>query len=311
MSGKNLTLMLVPHSNERARRITISKFVVRAFLLMILMFVVAFIYLSYRNITFTLDRIAYEKLVVDNQILVDEFSESRADIQADIKKVRETLQHLMEDDNRIRVIADLDPIADQIRMMGIGGPDYSQEDPNWSIRKEHGMDAIRNGLDALIVQAEFQKASFEEILDKMLKDREVWDCTPSIIPVKNPIITSGFGMRRHPLTGRITAHNGVDFAGPSGTPIYATADGVVSFEGRKSGFGLVIIIDHGYGYKTAYAHNSINLVAEGDVIKRGGLIARIGATGRTTGPHLHYEVHVNNVPNDPLKYIITDDMNSF
>ncbi|PIR20305.1 MAG: hypothetical protein COV45_07080 [Deltaproteobacteria bacterium CG11_big_fil_rev_8_21_14_0_20_47_16] len=129
-----------------------------------------------------------------------------------------------------------------------------------------------------------------------------WASIPSLWPVAG-FVTSGFGSRHAPLAGGSRFHEGIDIASPVGTPIKAPADGVVTFAGYKNGLGKCIVVDHGYGVSTMYGHNSMIDVKEGDRVKRGMVIAAIGMTGRTTGPHLHYQVMVDNVPVDPLKYL--------
>lgn len=129
-----------------------------------------------------------------------------------------------------------------------------------------------------------------------------WASVPTLWPVQG-FVTSGFGYRHAPLAGASRFHEGIDIAGPVGTPIKAPADGVVTFAGYKNGLGKVVVVDHGYGISTMYGHNATIDVAEGDRVKRGTLISSIGMTGRTTGPHLHYQVMVDGVPIDPMKYI--------
>ncbi|MEO0936979.1 MAG: M23 family metallopeptidase [Pseudomonadota bacterium] len=127
---------------------------------------------------------------------------------------------------------------------------------------------------------------------------------PFANPLKTPYrFTSGFGFRRHPITGGRRMHNGVDFAGAHGSPIYATADGVVTFSGWASGYGRLVKIQHEFGIETRYAHNSRNYVKVGQRVSRGERIAAMGNTGRSTGTHLHYEVRVGGKPVNPMIYI--------
>lgn len=130
-----------------------------------------------------------------------------------------------------------------------------------------------------------------------------WASIPSIWPVRG-WVTSDFGPRRSPKGIGTRFHEGIDIAASIGTPVYASGDGVVTFSGYKHGFGNTIIIDHGFGITTIYGHNSSLHVSEGDRIKRGMSIASVGRTGRATGPHLHYEVVIDGVPVDPMRYII-------
>ncbi|MBP9674698.1 MAG: M23 family metallopeptidase [Bacteriovoracaceae bacterium] len=141
-------------------------------------------------------------------------------------------------------------------------------------------------------------------LDQFFLDKKsLLGATPSILPAKGAI-TSFFGLRNSPYSGKIKMHEGLDIAAPSGTKIFAPANGVVVFAGNKSGFGRFLNLDHGYGMETLFAHSSKLYVKAGDMIERGQLIASIGSTGSSTGPHLHYEVRVNGVPVDPLFFIL-------
>jgi murein DD-endopeptidase MepM/ murein hydrolase activator NlpD len=134
----------------------------------------------------------------------------------------------------------------------------------------------------------------------------------SSIPTFSPVdgwITSGFGRRVSPFTGEKGVHQGIDIAAPIGTPILAPADGVVIFTGAKDGFGNFIMIAHGYGVVTRYGHNLQNMVQPGQKVSRGEQIATVGMTGRTTGPHCHYEIVVNGKTENPQKFIL--DMADF
>lgn len=136
----------------------------------------------------------------------------------------------------------------------------------------------------------------EEKLKKYL------DAIPTLWPASGRK-NDGFGYRTDPFTGKKTFHEGLDISADSGTPVKASASGVVEFAGKKGGYGNCIIINHGNGLKTLYAHCSKLLVKEGQKVQKGDLIANVGSTGRSTGPHLHFEVHVGGTPVDPLKYL--------
>ncbi len=140
-------------------------------------------------------------------------------------------------------------------------------------------------------------------LKKIQEDKLIYMAsTPSLWPVKG-WVTSDFGARRSPFSLAPDFHEGVDIAAQWGTPVISSADGVVTFAGYRGGLGKSIIIDHGFGIKTYYGHNSEILVTEGQKITRGTKIALVGSTGHSTGPHLHYEVHLDGVPVDPMKYV--------
>ena len=141
-------------------------------------------------------------------------------------------------------------------------------------------------------------------LDQHLLDKEsILLSTPTILP-SNGWITSHFGHRISPYSGGLKMHEGLDVGAPFGTPIIAPADGIVTFSGIKPGFGKFVQIDHGYGIETIYAHSQKRLVKTGDRVKRGDLIAKVGSTGYSTGPHLHYEVRVNGIAVDPLYFAL-------
>ena len=157
-------------------------------------------------------------------------------------------------------------------------------------------------LDRLEDRASSLRSRIKE-LNRIQEDKLTYIAsTPSIWPVKG-WVTSDFGVRRSPFNLRADFHKGIDIAAQWGTPVVAPADGVVTFAGRKGGYGNTIIIDHGFGVTTHFGHNSSLLVQEGEKIQRGAKVALIGNTGHSTGPHLHYEIHVDGVPVDPMKYI--------
>ena len=129
----------------------------------------------------------------------------------------------------------------------------------------------------------------------------------SALPTRKPAIgyfTSGFGVRKSPIGGRVKMHEGLDVANHPGTPVKATAFGTIKFAGRKPGYGRTVVIDHGYGLETWYGHNRVITVKKGDKVTRGDRIAQMGSSGRSTGPHVHYEVRVHGIPVDPLSYIL-------
>jgi murein DD-endopeptidase MepM/ murein hydrolase activator NlpD len=146
----------------------------------------------------------------------------------------------------------------------------------------------------------------EPHMSAMVQDLEDWRSYRSALPASWPaygMLTSEFGYRRSPFSRRWKFHSGVDIAAPRGTPIYAVAAGVVSFAGYNSGYGRMIEIDHGHGVRSRYAHNTSHFVQEGDVIDVGERIATIGSTGRATGPHLHFEVLIDDQQVDPIEYL--------
>ncbi len=177
--------------------------------------------------------------------------------------------------------------------------------------EELGKD-IAKTLDNLTARAAFQVQSYEDI-EKLIKNQsEKLASIPAIQPVSNKELTriaSGFGMRIHPIYGIAKMHSGLDFAAPQGTPIYATGDGVVTASGMGNGTGNHVVINHGYGYETEYMHMVRTKAVVGQRVKRGEVIGWVGSTGASTGPHCHYEVHINGTPVDPV-YFFYNDLNA-
>jgi murein DD-endopeptidase MepM/ murein hydrolase activator NlpD len=159
-------------------------------------------------------------------------------------------------------------------------------------------------LDTLAARARIQKERYDQLLAQLDEQRNLQNHIPSIIPVQGWIIRR-FGNQIDPFTGTIKMHEAIDIAAPQGTPIIAPADGRVTFVGTKKGYGLTIEIDHGYDLMTRYAHCQRSKVARGRRVKRGDIIAYVGNTGTSIGPHLHYEVRVSKEPMNPLNYILT------
>jgi murein DD-endopeptidase MepM/ murein hydrolase activator NlpD len=152
-----------------------------------------------------------------------------------------------------------------------------------------------------------QKGEFESLLKSLEDQQNLLASTPAIRPIsrrEKSWVTSSFGFRRSPFTGQREFHQGFDISTRKGTTILATAEGVVTFAGKKGLLGNTVIIDHGHGMVTRYGHCSKFLKKRGEKVKRWEPIALVGNTGRSTGPHVHYEVHLNGIPVNPYKYIL-------
>lgn len=156
-------------------------------------------------------------------------------------------------------------------------------------------------IDELKLQVAESLASISEIREFMAKERDVYRATPQGVPVDGQL-SSGFGMRVHPRYGSKKFHSGIDLSAPRGTPIHATADGIISFSGWSKGNGNIVVIEHGHGFSTVYAHNTKNLIKVGQTVKRGQKIATTGSTGVSTGPHVHYEVWKNGERVNPESF---------
>jgi murein DD-endopeptidase MepM/ murein hydrolase activator NlpD len=218
-----------------------------------------------------------------------------------VEDFQQQIQRLKEFDVKLRIIANLENAQESNSFLGVGSITPPSREPLPGV--EVDTQRIKTDLDRLSTEAEFREKSFQELYSFLEGKKRQLSSTPSIWPVRG-WLTSGFGYRIDPFTGLRQFHEGLDIANRQGTPILAPADGVVSRCSNSSGFGLTVEINHGYGIKTVYGHLSKTYVGVGQGIKRGQRVAAIGCSGRATGPHLHYEVRLNDVPMNPLSYIL-------
>ena len=213
-----------------------------------------------------------------------------------------------KDDNVYRSIFGAEPYPEHLRKGGIGGSDRYRELKGFDNSEEIIETQKRiNRLQRALVS---QSKSFEEVYELAKSKDTMLKCIPAIQPVSNKDLkrlASGFGMRIHPIYKIAKMHTGLDFTADIGTEIYATGDGVVeSIESKYSGYGQHVIINHGFGYESLYAHMSRVAVRPGQKVRRGEIIGYVGNTGTSTGPHLHYEVMKNGEKVDPSFYFYSD-----
>ena len=217
------------------------------------------------------------------------------------------LQKLAQSDNQLRTAVNLPKIDLETRSQGTGGV---ESDIYTSLVSSDANDLLMTSsllLDKIEKEVNFQKQSYVEIDRKEESNTAMFACLPAIKPMAGTYTYHGFGLRRDPILGTLRMHEGVDIHNDVGTPVYATGDAVVQLCGPTgSSYGTAVELNHGYGYKTWYAHLSRCVVRSGQHVKRGQLIAYSGNTGRSTGPHLHYEVRKNGVQQNPVEYFIDD-----
>ncbi len=209
------------------------------------------------------------------------------------------------DDNVYRSIFEAEPIPIELR-----NP-FFNKNTKYDHISEYESDKllriIAEKTDQLIVQMALEMKSLDTISSLVTRKSEMLNAIPAIRPIKNMYqVTSGFGRRYHPILKTIRPHTGIDITAPRGTPVYATADGTVSSEQGGSGYGITVVLNHGYSYQTLYAHLSKRLVKTGQRIKRGQLIGYVGNTGLSMGSHLHYEVLKGGTPVNPVHYFFSD-----
>ena len=183
----------------------------------------------------------------------------------------------------------------------IGGPNDAQTGAE-ATNNDHNV-TLLDAIDQLSYQIDNREQQLD-LLDNLLANRTHYDdAFLAGLPIKKGWLSSRFGRRTDPFTGKGAWHNGVDFAGKRGSDVISVAAGVVVWSGNRYGFGLLVEVNHGNGYVTRYAHNEASLVKVGDIVSRGQTLAKMGSSGRSTGPHVHFEVLKNGRPQDPAKYI--------
>lgn len=225
-----------------------------------------------------------------------------------ISSLNKELSQLAESDNDLyREILGLNPISSDQRLAGTGGSDMLNRFDIYQNESSELLKWTVSNLESLERRVNIQKLSFDEIKSFYNENRAMMLHLPAIKPL-NSLVISNYGMRVHPVYRFRRIHEGIDFKARIGTPIYATGDGTISLASRYSTFGLTIIIDHGYGFESLYAHLSAfapGIKANRKVL-RGDLIGYTGNTGVVEGPHLHYEIHKDGRPVDPLNYMFAD-----
>ncbi|MBP1673783.1 MAG: family metallopeptidase [Bacteroidetes bacterium] len=209
------------------------------------------------------------------------------------------------DDNIYRSIFEVEPIPIEKR-----NP-FFNKDTKYDQIAEHETDQllkiISDKTNQMIVQLSLERKSLDTVASLVNRKSEMLNSIPAIRPIKNMYqVTSGFGRRYHPILKTIRMHTGIDITAPKGTPVYATADGIVSADQGGSGYGITIVVNHGFSYQTLYAHLSKRIVKTGQRIKRGQLIGYVGNTGLSMGAHLHYEVLKGGNPVNPVHYFFSD-----
>jgi Peptidase family M23 len=225
-----------------------------------------------------------------------------------LENILKGLEH--RDDNLYRKILGAEPIDLSIREAGIGGAERYKDILDKDMIHEDVIIRLSSTIDRLKRKIYIESKSQDEMVELAEQKEKLFAAIPAIQPVSNKALlalASGYGVRIHPVYKVRKMHTGIDFAAPIGTPIYATADGTIDeVQTSFSGYGKMIMIDHGFGYRTRYAHMHGFAVRHGQKVKRGELIGYVGNTGLSTAPHLHYEVFINHVHVNPVHYFFND-----
>jgi murein DD-endopeptidase MepM/ murein hydrolase activator NlpD len=222
-----------------------------------------------------------------------------------IEDLERQFSRLKDFDRKIRIITNLERKQETVPLMGTGGP--SPSDIRDKLEREKDETSLirqmKSDIERLQSEAISREESLSELEKLLLGNKEMLDHTPSIWPT-NGWVTSGFGFRIHPFTGLTQMHEGLDISNRVGNIVIAPADGIISDIANDSLLGEILVISHGFAMTTRYGHLNKILVKLGQKVKRGEKIAEIGMSGKATGPHLHYEVRLDGIPVNPMRYIL-------
>ena len=303
-----LSLILIGGSGSKVRQLHLStrQFTIIAAFCILLSSVLGYGLVDYVRLQFN----AAGKNILKHQLALqnDELRLQHRQIKHFARKIGELKDRVAEIDQlekQIRQITNLEQPDSQETTFGIGGSPPEDLIPQtiWTENQHQLMKDLHRQMAQLNETTQTQQGALMHLLDRLKERENAMSHKPSIQPAPG-WITSGFEYRRSPFTGKREFHKGVDIANRVGTPVVATADGTVTFYGKRGSFGNLMVVDHGNGVTTRYAHLGKGLMKIGEHVQRGEVIAEMGNTGRSTGPHVHYEVHVNGVPVNPSKYIM-------
>ena len=294
-------ILVFGHRTSKTRHLRIKKKTVK-----ISLYLFGFALLS--TTFFFCDYIQVKKRVFELNRLRQETHNQKSQIQffsARIEDLEKQLSKLKDFDKKIRIIANLERGQEGAPLMGMGGP--SPSDIREKLKKEKDdsglVQQMRSDIERLQSEVMSREDSLTELERLLRAKKEMLAHTPSIWPSMG-WVTSGFGFRTNPFTGLTQMHEGVDIANRVGSPIIAPGNGIVSDIGNDTALGKVLVIYHGFGMTTRYGHLNKIFVKVGQRVKREDKVAEIGMTGKTTGPHLHYEVKLNGIPVNPMRYIL-------
>ncbi|MBT8368441.1 MAG: peptidoglycan DD-metalloendopeptidase family protein [Deltaproteobacteria bacterium] len=309
---KKISFVILGSSGAPAKQVCTSKTAIHLFgvFVIALFAAVGYIVYDYYNLRVTTTHLQNREVYLSSQL--DEIQAQRRQIQEfanEINSLKAKLMALNSFEQKIRIIANIEKTDQSANIFGVGGSIPEDLDAQISLKEKHNslMRDMHEQIDQLSQASSNQQEALESLLKSLEDQQNLLASTPAIRPVARNVkswITSRFGYRKSPFTQRRELHKGYDIASRQGTPILCTADGVVTFAGKKGLLGKTVVIDHGHGMVTRYGHCSKLLKKRGDKVKRWETIALMGNTGRSTGPHVHYEVHLNGIPVNPVKYIL-------
>ena len=306
---KQISIFALSNTGSSVKHITVSGAFIFFLSFFIIIGLVSFGFVFYDYVTVRKIAVNAGNFERKNFVQQEEISEQRKQIQNlahKIEALKTKLVSLKKFEKKIRVIANIEKTDEQNDFFGVGGSNPEILDAQIQVTKKHNslIREMHEQLEQFDHAAETQKKDFKTLFKKLEEQQNLLASTPAIRPIDKGWISSKFGYRVSPFTGRKEFHRGLDLATRQGDPIFATADGLVTFSGTKGLLGKTIVIDHGHGMVTRYGHIYKILKKRGDRVKRGDIIALVGSTGHSTGPHVHYEVRLNGISVNPEKFIL-------
>jgi murein DD-endopeptidase MepM/ murein hydrolase activator NlpD len=301
LDKEHYSILIFGPKTSRSRHLKIRK---KTFKIVLYLFAFALLsttfffcdYIQVKKKAFELSRLREEAQAQKSQLHF--FSSKIEDLEKQLSKLKDF-------DKKIRIIANLERGQETTSLMGMGGPSPSDiRDKLKSAKDDPGLvQQMRADVERLQSEAITQEVSLAELEKNLQTKKEMMVHMPSLWPTMG-WVTSGFGFRTNPFSGLSQMHEGMDISNRVGTVVVAPSDGIVSDVGNDLVYGKILVISHGFGMTSRYCHLSKTLVKAGQKVTRGDKIAEIGMTGRTTGPHLHYEVRMNGIPVNPMRYIV-------
>ncbi|OGP77153.1 MAG: hypothetical protein A2V86_10050 [Deltaproteobacteria bacterium RBG_16_49_23] len=296
-----VTILIFGHKTSKTRHLKIQKKTIKIglYLSAFALLTVTFFFCDYIQVKKKMYEISQLRQQTETQRSQIHFFSSK------IEELEKQVSKLKDFDKRIRIIANLERGQDPTPFMGMGGPSSSDLREKLKVEKdEKGLvHQMKADVERLQTEATSREASLSELEKVLQTKQEILVHTPSIWPVQG-WVTSDFGFRTNPFTGLTQMHEGIDVSNRTGTVVIAPGHGFVSDIGSDLVHGKFVVISHGFGMTTRYSHLNQALVKIGQKTKRGDKIAEVGMTGKTTGPHLHYEVRLNGIPVNPMRYIL-------
>ncbi|MCX7991874.1 MAG: peptidoglycan DD-metalloendopeptidase family protein [Proteobacteria bacterium] len=287
---KFFTLMILPHDSTNIKKFNITSNWFKVFAIVSIIFWLSslfmfFNYFSLKNKVAQLSEV--EKINLKQKVEIE-------NLNAKIQFIETQLARLQNIDLKVRELVNLD--VNNIGTPSAGG--VSKVNSNEMVK------VLEEKASKIEEEIKLREKSLNELAEYLEDRRSLFMATPSIWPARG-LITSEFGWRKDPITGVTEYHEGIDISAPAGTQVKSAGEGVVIESGNDAGYGKVVVIDHGYGIVTRYAHLSKSYVVVGQKVKKGNIIGAVGSSGKSTGPHVHYEVRIDGVPVNPIKYLFS------